>query len=531
MEDKKVKKYRDWSEFRTDNSVGIITTLLSEQFLEYSFNAKPLTFENYVEEIELYDIDTVFIDNELYEIDHAWYKKSRINIVKYLNENNINLVVLKNTTHPVSKVFKYAFQLNINPQADNYYVSNSRLNVPIVLDIEKYNPINSQKNKDIIYFNVGKLIASKEIKSYNKETDPDFSIVSEESLSRKILLKLFSFIKKAKILYICETSKIDEIVLNYIEKIAFLNSTYVIFDYSFGYNPEHGYNSKDDKNNVSKLRILVNNNTYSLKQALYGQRQVMKSNTFLLKENLFTFLKSKSEIKIKPEISVITSTNRKNKLNYYLDQMNKQKEVTLEINLVTHGFQLTPEEQKAYQEKSVHPLNIMYVTAKKTLGECLNKCLDSSTKPVIAKVDDDDMYLDYYLFDQWLALMYSDSEVVGKTDGFYYFEADDIVARRNIDRYYTFDTFIMGATIMAKAEIIKKLKFSNIPKAVDSDFLRKLNEIGGKVYIGHPFEMCVYRDVNVDSHTWKVDDLTMLKSAEIVSFGNPVSYISLNQNS
>ena len=126
--------------------------------------------------------------------------------------------------------------------------------------------------------------------------------------------------------------------------------------------------------------------------------------------------------------------------------------------------------------------------------------------------------------------MYSDAEVVGKTDVFYYIENEDLIARRNINRYYKYDNFIMGATIMAEADTIKELKFSDLPKAVDSDFLRKVTEVGGKIYIGHPFEMCVYRDSDVNSHTWQVDDLTMLKSAEVVSFGNPFPYVSLNKS-
>ena len=211
--------------------------------------------------------------------------------------------------------------------------------------------------------------------------------------------------------------------------------------------------------------------------------------------------------------------------------MNKQKNVNLEINLVTHGFELSSQELEEYIYKSVHPINILYMNEENSLGVCLNECINLSTKSVIAKVDDDDYYLDNYLFDQYLALRYSDAEVTGKSDGYYYFEADDLVARRNKERYYQYDTFIMGATIMIKSDIMKKLMFSDLPKAVDTDLLRRVNEIGGRIYIGHPFEMCVYRGTDIGSHTWKVNDLVMLKSAEIVCFGKPEPYITLNQNS
>src|SRR5699024_1486714 len=248
-----------------------------------------------------------------------------------------------------------------------------------------------------------------------------------------------SFIKKAKVLYICESNKLDEITLEFIEKIAFLNSAYVIFDHTFNYQSKFGYNSQDDKNNVSKLRVLVNSDIYCLKQSLNAQRQVLKDNTFLMKNNLFDFVREKNSQNILPEVSVITSTNRKENLNIYLSQMNKQKHVDLEINLITHGFELSTEELEEFEAQSIHHVHIKYMNSENSLGVCLNECINMSTKPVIAKVDDDDYYLEYYLFDQWLALKYSDATVTGKSDGYYYFEADDLIARRNINRYFKFD--------------------------------------------------------------------------------------------
>jgi len=529
LENNKKLIHRKWEEFETKNSIGLITNLLSEQFVSQSFNTKMLSFENYIEEIELYDIDTVFMDNDLYEKDHVWHKKNRGHIVNYLKNNNINLVVIQNTMKEISSVFKNSFLIKINPEIEDYQFHKDRLDIPLLVDTNIYNPINSHKNRDIIYFSAGKLKASPEIKLYNKMHDPDFLVVSEGTISKRLLSKLFSFIKKAKIVYICESSKLDEITLGFIEKIAFLNSTYIIFDYTYDYHPKYGYNSHNDKNNASKLRVLVNSDIYCLKQSLNGQRETLKTNTFLLKSNLFDISQRKENKLIQPEISVITSTNRKENLDIYIDQMNKQKNVNLEINLVTHGFELSSEEIEEYENRCVYPINILYMNEENSLGVCLNECINMSTKPVIAKVDDDDYYLDYYLFDQWMALKYSDAEVTGKSDGYYYFEADDLVAHRNINKYYKFDTFIMGATIMINTSTMKDLMFNDLPRAVDTDLLRRVNEIGGKIYIGHPFEMCVYRGMDMGSHTWKVNDLVMLKSSEIVGFGNPTPYVRLNQ--
>src|SRR5699024_2538212 len=126
--------HRNWNEFKTENSIGLITTLLTEQFVSQSFNTKKISFENYQEEIELYDIDTVFIDNDLYEKDHVWYKKNREHIVNHLKNNNINLVVIKNTKMQVSNVFKNSFLMKINPEIEDYRLNEEILEVPLLID-------------------------------------------------------------------------------------------------------------------------------------------------------------------------------------------------------------------------------------------------------------------------------------------------------------------------------------------------------------------------------------------------------------
>ncbi|MFC3900401.1 hypothetical protein [Aliicoccus persicus] len=158
----------------------------------------------------------------------------------------------------------------------------------------------------------------------------------------------------------------------------------------------------------------------------------------------------------------------------------------------------------------------------------MNKAIETSTLPVIAKVDDDDYYLDHYILDQWIALMYSNAEVVGKSEAFYYFEGENIIAKRKVGEYLKYDTFVMGATIMSPADTMKHIKFSDLPKAVDTNYLRRVVASGGEIYVGHPYEMCVYRSGDTSHHTWNVNDLSMLRNAEIVGFGTPESTVHIS---
>lgn len=522
--------FRDWKEFETNKTVGVITTIFSEQHLEKSYKIIPLTPENYIEEIELYDIDTVFFDNDLFEADHVWYKVNRGYIINYLKKENINISVIINTTTNIHKIFKNPFVLKINSDLNNYKYVGKILEMPLLLDTDKYNPINSHKQNDVLYFSAGKLKASPETKVYNKLFNPVMHVLQDAKITRSSLRKLFSFLKLSKVLYICKSIYIDDVTLKYIEAIAYLNSTNVIFDYTYNQIHGYGFNTKNDKNNAARLRILLNSDVYNFKQALLGQREVLTNHTFIMKQDIHNVLEENVKSVTRPKISVITSTNRNQNLSFYFNQMINQQMVDIEINIVTHGFEIDEVSQNKYREQTDFTINFIFADAEESLGNCLNLAINSSDYDVITKVDDDDYYLSYYLYDQWLAMQYSEADVVGKSDGYYYFEEDDLTARRNINRYFKYDHFVMGATIMAKGKLMRRFKFSDLPKAVDSDFLRRINEKGKKIYIGHPFEMCVFRSSNNEGHTWKVNDLAMLKSSEIVSFGKPDSYVKLDKN-
>src|SRR5699024_7187539 len=99
---KMVENQRNWDACQVTKKVRIICTYFSEQFLDESFEIVKLTPENFQEEIELNGINTIFIDNDIYETDHMWYKKDRSNLFRYFrNENrrhfSKNVIVIKNS--------------------------------------------------------------------------------------------------------------------------------------------------------------------------------------------------------------------------------------------------------------------------------------------------------------------------------------------------------------------------------------------------------------------------------------------------
>lgn len=526
--EKMIQGQKDWNEFSTNNNVGVVATHFSEQLLSQAFNTFNISEENFEAEISLYGLDTIFVDNYIYEADHQWYKKARGHLVNYCKNNDINLVVIKNTTNVVNQTFKKAFIMEIDPNIEKYEYDGMVLKVPMLLDTTLFNPIDSKKTRDITYYSVGKMVSSTETQAYNTKFKPKTRIVSEPRFTRHSLKKLSSYIKKTKILYFSSTVVLDKITMQYIENMALLNSTHVIYDHTIDVQSKYGFQSGSDQTNFNKVRVLLRNSEYSFKTVLSAQRQVFLNHSFLFMPNLKEFLVDNRNERTVPEVSIVTSTNRKNKLDFYINQMSNQKYVNIEINLVTHGYELSGIEQSKLRNDSKFDINIQSANSMENLGQCLNKAIDTSTLPVVAKIDDDDYYLEHYIIDQWIALMYSGAEVVGKSEAFYYFESENIIAKRKVGEYLKYDTFVMGATIMSKADTMKHLKFADLPKAVDTNYLRRVIANGGEIYIGHPYEMCVFRSGDDSHHTWNVSELSMLRNAEIVGFGSPEAHVTVD---
>lgn len=202
-----------------------------------------------------------------------------------------------------------------------------------------------------------------------------------------------------------------------------------------------------------------------------------------------------------------------------------QNNVNLEIIIATHGFVLNRIEKEELRRDMQFEIKFIDVQKEVSLGNCLNICIQMSKNPIIAKMDDDDYYAKNYLFNQWCALQYSGAEVVRKYDTLIHFEEGDIIARRHSGFYYHFNDFIMGATLMCKSELLKKLCFNDLWQSEDSDLLKRIKINGSKIFVNHPFDFCVFRHHNNNLHTWKVSNIALLKNSRIIGYGKPYKYI------
>src|SRR5699024_7650766 len=110
-------------------------------------------------------------------------------------------------------------------------------------------------------------------------------------LNRVYLEELIKTLKTTKILYINKNNAVDIVTLRYIEYIAYLNSTYVIYDHKFEYNSLFESDSTDFKLNNNMMTVLLRNPEYSFKKTLARQRHILINHSIVMKANLKEFLK------------------------------------------------------------------------------------------------------------------------------------------------------------------------------------------------------------------------------------------------
>lgn len=517
-----IQGQKNWADFEIKGKIGVIATLFTEQYLEKTYSINQINHKNFEVDIELNNIETVFIDNDLFESDHQWYKKNRGAIINYLKNNNKTIIVIQNTTKEIASIFKRSFILKINHKEVDYKNHGHYLEAPLLVNESYHNPNSSKSKTDIVYLNIA---TRAEKKSHNLNFEITTLHCTSVNISREILNNLFGKLKTSKILYINFSKLLDDMTLKYIELIATLNSTYVIYDYKFSKNKSDlKVYAQSTTDNI--IYTLLSNPQFHLKKVISKQRMVLINNTMIIKSGLENFLTNMENNKA--YISVITPTNRKQNLLAYIERINAQESVELDVIIVTHGFELVDAEIQSLKNNFKHKLRIIYRDAEVSLGQCLNAAIELTEYPIIAKVDDDDYYYKNYLLDQWLALKYSNADLVGKSASFYYFEKDDLFVLRRLNDHSRFCDHIMGATIMSPAHIMKNLMFSDLPRAVDSDYIKRLKESDGIIYASHPYEMCVYRAKDISKHTWSVDDMSLYRHAKVMGYGDPKVFVEVN---
>jgi hypothetical protein len=228
-------------------------------------------------------------------------------------------------------------------------------------------------------------------------------------------------------------------------------------------------------------------------------------------------------------VSAVVPTNRIHEIGNILENVGRQAYPQVELVLVLHGIEINHADVLAKATDSgVANLTIIEADGSGTLGECLNRGVEVAAGAYVAKMDDDNFYGRHYLTDLVRAFSYTDAGIVGKLAHYVWLRSTGAVVLRFPKAEHTFQRLVQGGSILFKAEVVRELRFSDLPRGVDTDILDRAFAAGIKTYSVDRFNFASVRGGDRDVHTWKVDDsFFMTASGRLVFYGDPRAHVDV----
>lgn len=231
-------------------------------------------------------------------------------------------------------------------------------------------------------------------------------------------------------------------------------------------------------------------------------------------------------------VSAVISTNRAHELDTVVANMARQSaalESDLQVVLVMHGLDLAPSDVAArFRDAGLDQLVVLPADASLTLGACLNLGIEASDGAHIAKIDDDNFYGRHYLQDLVDAVDYSGAGIVGKWAHYTWLRSTGAVVLRFPETEHTYQRLVQGGSILMRSEVARELRFSDLPRAVDTDLLNRAQAEGISTYSSDRFNFVSIRGADRHAHTWTVEDATFMnKASRVVFYGDPREHVDL----
>lgn len=228
-------------------------------------------------------------------------------------------------------------------------------------------------------------------------------------------------------------------------------------------------------------------------------------------------------------VSVVVPTNRPHELDNVLANVARQEHVDVELILAAHGMDLDAADLAARgRDLGLEHVTVVPVPADRTLGAVLNEGLERCSGAYVAKMDDDNFYGPRFLADLVDAFSYTSAGITGKWAHYVWLRSTGTVVLR-FERYeHRYHRLVQGGSIVARADVAHDIRFSDIPRAVDSDFLNRAMAAGVQTYSGDRYNYISIRGDDRMSHTWKIEDLDFLAgSGRVVTYGDPRDLVTV----
>lgn len=231
-------------------------------------------------------------------------------------------------------------------------------------------------------------------------------------------------------------------------------------------------------------------------------------------------------------MSAVISTNRAHELDTVADNMARQslrESGELQVVLVLHGLDVDVADVEArFRERGIDQLVVVPADSSLTLGACLNLGIDASDGAHVAKIDDDNFYGRHYLLDLVDALDYSGAGIAGKWAHYTWLRSTGAVILRFPRSEHRFERLVQGGSILMQGEVARRLRFSDLPRAVDTDLLNRAQAAGVRTYSSDRFNYVSIRGTDRHAHTWTLEDASFMNaSSRVVFYGDPREHVDV----
>lgn len=237
-----------------------------------------------------------------------------------------------------------------------------------------------------------------------------------------------------------------------------------------------------------------------------GQRELWRGHTYSHRvDQMLAPLGHEPLAGRRPSVSVVTATRRPQQVRHLLAQIGQQCEVEHELLLGTHGFDLSPDDQRFADELGLR-VRVMPQPTDRPLGAILNDLIAHAEGEVVSKMDDDDLYGPQYLTDLLDWRFVSGADVVGKQARFVHLLGSGETRFVSGHMEHCPSTFVAGPTITVSREAAAELTFPDLPTGEDTGFLKRALEAGLSIAAADRFNFVQMRNRNAADHTWVVAD-------------------------
>lgn len=231
----------------------------------------------------------------------------------------------------------------------------------------------------------------------------------------------------------------------------------------------------------------------------------------------------------RPQITVLLATRRARYWPQILDQLALQRDVDVVVAGGVHGLPGGAQQfGRLLHERQLQGHSID-VDGSRSLGQVLNRLVETCDTEFVAKMDDDDWYGEDHLSDLAMAERFSAASIVGKAAEFIGFENQSWLVRRLSRGAYASTTLLAGGSLFLRTRTLQELGgFRNLSIGEDQQLVADIGEAGGSTMRihGHGYVLRRHADSTWKHPTWKflrqADSLIAASDLGRIGFGPQV---------